>query len=74
MADIGTGQRVGLQTAAARVPWALNPLVVGSTPARPTNTDKGLARDRWAFVFLGRVDSVGVCIPRRAPAARSAWP
>ena len=36
------------------MPWTLNPLVVGSIPTRPTNTDKGLARDRWAFVFLGR--------------------
>ena len=33
----------GLRARGARVPWTLNPLVVGSIPTRPTNSNKGLA-------------------------------
>ena len=46
-----------LGSARAAVPWTLNPLVVGSIPTRPTNTFKGLARNRWAFVFSERIGS-----------------
>ena len=54
----------GLLAPETRVPWTLNPLVVGSIPTRPTNTDKGLARNRWAFVFFGAGASIryrGAC-------------
>ena len=43
----------GLLAPETRVPWTLNPLVVGSIPTRPTNTFKGLARDRWALYLFG---------------------
>ena len=42
------------EPAPARVPWTLNPLVVGSIPTRPTNTFKGLASNAGPLSFSAR--------------------
>jgi len=44
----------GLLAPETRVPWTLNPLVVGSIPTRPTNKLEGPAGNRWAPCLFRR--------------------